>query len=297
MSKFHKYVHLERFGTSEVEGIEDGVCHVFPKLDGTNASVWLEDGQVMAGSRNRHLSLEADNAGFYAWVKTKDEMFREFFSVNPNVTLYGEWLVPHTLKTYREESWRDFYMFDVWDHELQQFMDYEQYLPLVKDSGITYLSPIAIIRNGDEDTFRKSVDMNTVLIKDGEGVGEGVVIKNYDFVNRYGRTTWAKMVTNSFKESHVKTMGPPEIGGVTTEEKIVDEYVTQHLVDKVHAKISLEDGWHSKLIGKLLGVVWHDLITEEIWDILKKHKNPKVDFKRLQRLTIQKTKELRGDLF
>ena len=42
--KFEKYQHVERFGTSEVEGIELGRTYVFPKLDGTNASVWLEDG-------------------------------------------------------------------------------------------------------------------------------------------------------------------------------------------------------------------------------------------------------------
>ena len=30
---FQKYMHLERFGTDEVDGINLGECHVFPKLD------------------------------------------------------------------------------------------------------------------------------------------------------------------------------------------------------------------------------------------------------------------------
>jgi hypothetical protein len=38
---FIKYMHLERFGNDEVEGIEIGTTYVFPKLDGTNAQVWL----------------------------------------------------------------------------------------------------------------------------------------------------------------------------------------------------------------------------------------------------------------
>lgn len=51
---FKKYMHLERFGNDEVLGIELGECYVFPKLDGTNASLWVgEDGSVQAGSRNR----------------------------------------------------------------------------------------------------------------------------------------------------------------------------------------------------------------------------------------------------
>lgn len=39
-------MHLERYGNDEVGGIEQGTTYVFPKLDGTNAQVWLnEDGK------------------------------------------------------------------------------------------------------------------------------------------------------------------------------------------------------------------------------------------------------------
>ena len=58
--EFKKYQHLERFGTTEVNGIEDGMCYIFPKIDGTNSSVWFNDG-LQAGSRKRHLTLESDN--------------------------------------------------------------------------------------------------------------------------------------------------------------------------------------------------------------------------------------------
>lgn len=62
--EFKKYQHLERFGNDEVEGIELGKLYIFPKLDGTNAQVWLDDeGNIKAGSRNRELTLEKDNAG------------------------------------------------------------------------------------------------------------------------------------------------------------------------------------------------------------------------------------------
>lgn len=47
--EFRKYQHVERFGTSEVEGIDLGTCYIYPKIDGTNASVWLgEDGTLRA---------------------------------------------------------------------------------------------------------------------------------------------------------------------------------------------------------------------------------------------------------
>ena len=109
---FVKYQHLERFGTAETEGIEFGECYVFPKIDGTNASVWYENEQIKAGSRNRELSLEKDNAGFFEWV-IQNKAIQEFLQEHSDLRLFGEWLVPHSLKTYRDDAWRRFYVFDV----------------------------------------------------------------------------------------------------------------------------------------------------------------------------------------
>jgi len=299
MAELTKYMHLERLGTSEVEGIENGICYVFPKLDGTNASVWWHEGAgLYAGSRNRVLTVESDNAGFCSWVYNNSAVFEGYFEKYPHHILYGEWLVPHSLKTYRDDAWRRFYVFDVLDTAAGAFIHYENYKDQVAMSGLDYLAPIAIVRNGVTDHFLKCLDKNVHMIRDGEGVGEGVVIKNYSFQNKYGRVTWAKLITNAFKENHHKAMGAPEIGGVVIEETIAREFVTSHLIDKSVAKISLEnDGWTSKMIPRLLGMVWHDLITEELWEILKRHKNPKIDFATLNRFCIMKIKETRNDLF
>jgi len=294
---FTKYMHLERIGTDEVEGIEDGMTYVFPKLDGTNASVWLVDGELQAGSRNRHLSIGADNAGFLNWALQQSNLI-QYLQRNPSRVLYGEWLVPHSLKTYRDDAWRRFYVFDVFDKETGALIHYENYKDGLERHGIDYLAPIAQVRNGSLDHYLKALERNVYLIQDGKGIGEGIVIKNYEWQNKYGRVTWAKLVGNAFKEEHAKAMGAAEIGGKITEEKIVDEFVTSHLVDKVHAKIVLsESGWHSKFIPRLLGEVWHDLVSEEVWEIVKKHKNPRIDFAGLQRFCNMKVKELRKDLF
>ena len=85
---FIKYQHVERFGTDEVENIELGICHVFPKIDGTNGSVWLEDGQIKTGSRNRELSLESDNAGFDAAIQA-DRRILSYLSRHPEHRIMG----------------------------------------------------------------------------------------------------------------------------------------------------------------------------------------------------------------
>ena len=52
--EFRRYQHVCRLGTQDTDGILNGKCYIFPKIDGTNSSVWLDDeGNVCAGSRNR----------------------------------------------------------------------------------------------------------------------------------------------------------------------------------------------------------------------------------------------------
>lgn len=290
--EFRKYIHLERFGATEVESIEVGTCYIFPKIDGTNASVWLgEDGLVHAGSRNRELSLEKDNAGFYDYAIQNGEILA-FTASHPNLTLYGEWLVPHSLKTYRESAWRKFYVFDVLDEE-RRFLSYEEYKPILDEFEIDYIPPIKIIKNGSYEDFVFQMNQNNnFLIEDGKGMGEGVVVKNYNYTNKYGRTCWAKIVTSEFKEKHTKAMGAPETEFKMVESDIVDKFVTKALCEKVKAKIENETGdWKSAYIPRLLNTVYYDLIREDSWEILKDFNKPTINFKTLQHFTNCKIKE------
>jgi hypothetical protein len=293
---FLKYQHLERYGNTEVEGIEVGTCYVFPKLDGTNGSVWWDDG-VKAGSRNRELALDNDNAGFMN-AMVVDKTIVSFLYNEPDLILYGEWLVPHTLKTYNDDAWRKFYVFDVFDRKKERLLSYDEYSEGLVAAGINVIAPIAIIKNGSIDHFTECLSKAHYLVKDGEGAGEGVVIKNYDYQNKYGRQTWAKIVGNEFKAKHHLEMGAPVIGCEIVEEKIASKYVTQALVDKVEAKIVNEmGGWSSKYIPRLINTVWYDVVTEETWNFVKEFKNPKVDFKVLSHYVTAKIKELKKELF
>jgi len=306
---FKKYQHIERFGTTDVEGIEFGECYVFPKIDGTNASVWInDDGEFCAGSRSRELSLDADNAGFLAWALENTKLF-QYLLANPTHRLYGEWLVPHSLKTYRGDAWRDFYVFDVCEdlpedkipHESAdavRYIPYKEYSVELEKYGINYIPPLKIVKNGSYEAFVKVMESNNYLVEDGKGKGEGVVIKRYDFLNKYGRNTFAKIITSEFKEKHHKEMGAPEMEGKKMiEADIVDEYVTKAFVDKEFAKIEAVSGFSSKQIPQLLGVVYHELVSEESWNFVKKYKYPTINFKTLQHFTISKVKSLKPELF
>lgn len=130
--------------------------------------------------------------------------------------------------------------------------------------------------NGTYEQFVKLLERNNFLIEDGKGIGEGIIIKNYSFYNQYGRQVWAKIITSEFSEKHSKEMGCPKEFA-----KIVNE----------------EGGWSSQNIPMLLGRVFSELVKEEIWNIVKKYKYPKIDFKTLKSLVINKIKETKQEVF
>lgn len=125
------------------------------------------------------------------------------------------------------------------------------------------------------------------------------MIKNYDYKNKYGRQTWAKIVKTEFKEKNVLAMGlKPTDGSFQVEEAIASEFIDEVLVDKVYANIKNESGcWRSEFIPRLLNTVFYDLVREETWNFVKRHKQPKIDFKVLNRYAIQKIKQLKPELF
>src|SRR6056297_107857 len=133
---FVKYQHIERFGSEEVEGIERGECFIFPKIDGTNGSVWTDNGVIRCASRKRELQEGYDNQGFKDYVLNNQNII-DFLKSHPNFRLYGEWLVPHSLKTYRDDAWRRFYVFDVMDNEFN-YLPYFKYKDLLDEFYIEY---------------------------------------------------------------------------------------------------------------------------------------------------------------
>lgn len=291
-----KYTHLERFGTDAVDGINVGECHIFPKLDGTNASIWFEDGQVRYGSRNRELTLGDDNAGFAHWASQQPNL-AAMTQEHPGKRFFGEWLVPHSLKTYQEDAWRNFYIFDV-KNEAGEYLHYDEYMPICKAFGAAFIPCILKAKNPTYEVLAKATETNRYLIKDNSGVGEGIVIKQYGWTNRFGHTAFAKLITNSFKDKHIAEMGGSVVSVKMVEDAIADEFVTVHMVDKVVAKIRTEHGqFAAKNIGQLLGMVYHDLVAEELWEAVKKHKNPRIDFKTLNHCTIARVKALKPELF
>lgn len=190
----------------------------------------------------------------------------------------------------------NFYVFDAMVGD--EYVDFGSYSSELQQYNIEYIPAICIINNPSYERLIGLLEQNDYLVKDGNGIGEGIVIKNYDYKNKYGRVVWAKIVSNEFKGKHKKAM-PNEIKEKNLVEKdIVDKYITRSLLDKEQSKIENEmNGWSSKYIPRLINVVFYNLIREESWNFVKEFKNPTIDFKRLSFFTTSKIKELKPDVF
>lgn len=291
--EFKKYQHIERLGKSEVTGLTKGMCYIFPKIDGTNAQVYLnKDNEICAGSRNRVLNIENDNAGFCKAI-AQDENIKAFFEKYPQYRLYGEWLVPHTIKTYNNDAWRKFYVFDVMDIN-DNYLSYDEYLPMLQEFNIDYIPVIAMIENPTSEQIL-DVAKNTHFLQSEDDCAEGIVIKNYDFVNQFGNIVWGKLVLDEFKDKkkNKRQKLPMDINN-ETESRIIEEFITDAFILKEVSKLLLQKDskWQDTFFGEFLGRAWYEFVREESFNMIKKYKMPTINFKVLNKLFNEKCKQI-----
>lgn len=267
--KFKEYPKIHRIGKDEVEGILEGLCHVQEKVDGANASIWFDkdDNAIHFGSRSRDLYLANDNFnGFGDWVRNHPDL-PAFFAQYPTVRLNGEWLVRHTIG-YNELSYKKFYLFDmmVEEGEVEEMI----HPSIMYDIAPKYKIPtVALIGNFENPTLDdiKAHAGYSVL---GEK-GEGVVIKNMTFINKYGSRGHAKYVTQEFKEDNAVTFGGNNKHSEAYEETYyMNKFMTLARVQKVLHKLESKLGKLSeKNIPEIMGTCYHDVIAEEGWTLAK----------------------------
>lgn len=287
-----KYQHIERLATSSVDGILNGWVHIFPKLDGANASVTLEDGALRCYSRNGLLDPVHNLRGFFQHIHENGDKYLRYLTAHPSHILYGEWLVPHTIKAYQDDAWQKFYVFDIFDQDTGRYIPYEQYCDILQEIGITYIPLLYRLYNPTEEKVMKDIHDDVVTWLCDKGKGEGIVIKNYDYINKFGRVTWAKVVRQTPKRHSVHALEDHRI-----EHKFA-ETLTQELCDKEYHKILDErNSFESKDIFYLLETIYYTMITEELYDFIKKNKQPKIDFGILKRLITTKAKTYFPTLF
>lgn len=287
---FRKYDKIHRLGKEETDGILIGLCHVEEKVDGANLSIWMDSNkEVHVGSRNNDVTYKDFN-GAPEYVKAHEGILN-YLNDNPTHTLYGEWLVKHTID-YNATAYKKFYLFDIYNNETGEYAWPQQVHEIATKYGIEQVPYLGAIENPTVEQLKEMIGKSAFGDR-----GEGVVIKNVRFKDKFGNHCYAKIVDESFKEDNgVVFGGNNKYSDCYWEMYIVNKYITLARVQKIMNKIQpiVEKRLDLEHIPRIANTVYHDMITEEAWEIAQKVKV--VDYDVLKRVSMKKAIQIYKDI-
>lgn len=269
-----KYVDIERLKDKFAEAFKVGEhITITEKIDGANASIAVgEDGKLIAFSRRNELTPESNLQGFYEYVQSLDPTMISCV-LGSRYIFFGEWLVKHTIK-YPQEKMKQFYVFDVWDTEIEQYIPWEQTKQMAEFCG---LKMVPVFYDGPFTSWEHVYSFVGKTEMGGEPTGEGVVIKSQDRLdNKFsGTPAYVKIVAKEFSEVHQskpqKDIDPAKIAARQAAEALAETIVTPRRVEKAIQKF-VEDGivpenWDEKDLGtiakNLPRAIYNDCVKEE----------------------------------
>lgn len=270
MKEIKKYTSATRYGkvnTKDVLNKGDYIT-ITEKIDGANASFCIDienELGVSCYSRNTPLNEESTLRGFYGWINKNIIPIKE--KLNPNYRYFGEWLVSHKA-VYKPANYQKFYMFSIWDEVENKYLPDE----IVKSEAARLgLQTVPYFYEGEFISFEH---LMTLVGKSNltleQNTGEGIVVKNVNYFDRYCKQMFVKLVTEKFAEvQKQRTPKNPKIDDGFRElvmtaltearvEKIIHKLVDENLLKEDYA---IEDmGQMLKLLGSS---VFEDILKEE----------------------------------
>ncbi len=271
--KHKSFMDIERYKTSFNDGFEKGDHIVIQeKIDGANCAVRYdgETDMVMAQSRKNILSLENNLRGFWEWSQTLPKETVKAV-LGSNLVLFGEWLVPHSVK-YPEERYNKAYFYDVYDTENGCYLPQDKVKEIITQLNLTY---VPVFYDGEFVSWEHCIGFVGKTELGGE-YGEGIVIKNQTKLNNPNTRLpfYTKIVGAKFAETkgHTqKVIDPEKIKAVEENKALAETIVTKARVAKLLNKFVdegiLPEDWSSKempVIAKnLTKAVYDDCVKEE----------------------------------
>jgi hypothetical protein len=271
MPETNFYTHIEKLFADfsslklndELESMFSGDVYISTKLDGSNGSIRQgKSGELLLTSRARELSADFDNQGFFA-AFSADERFKKYLSAHPAHVLFGEWIYMRGVLKYTADIVGKFMVFDVFDTATNTYLRPDLYIAELDRHQIDRIPIIKMIVN---PTAKAIIEILSAH-KSGwnsQGEFEGIVLKNYEFRNKYGRQAFGKIVRDEWKEIQADRRNHTVITDL--EQDIIDNYLTTSFIKKELAKMENFDKTRN---FELLGRIWSELIKEETWHMLK----------------------------
>lgn len=302
-NRYHKIPNRQKFH------LPPGKYTVQEKVDGANSGIQLSSDQTLIlHSRNTvlaHIHINPDYtvsevkvapeygdfSGFVQMVKNNAGAIYSYMLENNYTNIYGEWLVPHTIK-YSEDRYKKFYLFDA-----------------VNTNGVfTYPAPppdmlhpvkyahVELTDDSPADKIRQvTLQFQDDLLSHRI---EGTVWKRYDLdalnaTDDMGQRFCYKDVLPEFREENKKNpmFARNQLDILTTEEKLV-QHLPERSLEKVYEKlVTSKGGWNNSLIPVFIGMVWQEFFEEHLIPALQTHKMPIVNTNHLKQVISKRARE------
>lgn len=279
ISSWHSYPKVWNFGHSNVFKILEDEVHVEEKLDGSQFSFGIFNGELKCKSKSVELVLDAPEKMFSKAVEVVKQLAP---FLKDGWTYRAEYFQKpkHNVLSYDRIPNNHLIIFDINTHQ-EEYLSYEAKKIECERLG---LECVPLLYKGRIDSPELLLQLlDTVSILGGQKI-EGIVVKNYKKFGADGKALLAKHVSESFKEIHKKDWKESNPGNKDIVDLLGDVYRTparwnkavQHLREKGLLTNSPKD------IGLLMKEAQSDLREEckqEIMDQLFDWAYPKIQRK------------------
>lgn len=268
MKEIKKYTDVIRYGKSNTEGVikEGDIISISEKLDGSNAQFSLDGNEVYCQSRKIKVDENNTLRGFYGWVQENIVPIKD--KLNPNYRYIGEYLVSHKIQ-YQEDKYQQFYMFSIWDEEKEEYLSDDIVISEAERLGLKTVEYFYIGEFISYEHMQSFIGKSNITLNPNDG--EGIVVKNTNYRDRFGNQVFVKLVSEKFAE--VQKQKLPKNPNINQKEiSLIESVLTKARVDKLLHKLVDEDLIsrgdfiieNMGLLLKLLGDrVLEDILKEE----------------------------------
>jgi hypothetical protein len=266
-----KYTDVIRLGHRSTVGVlnEGDYIVIQEKIDGANASFRRDGDVVLAFSRNIPLGSGNNLGGFYEWAQTLN-----VDKLLDGVIYFGEWTNKH--KVSYEGNQKKFYLFDIHNTNIEEYVDFS----MVKDEARRLnLNLVPVFYEGKYQSFehlQSFVGRTELNGKLGDlETGEGIVVKNVKYKDRFDKQVFVKLVTEDFREvQKQKEAKDPNFQSV--EMQFISECLTKARVEKIIYKLVDEDILHEHFGVEDMGLILRHM-SNRIYDDIMKEESDSLD--------------------
>ena len=242
------------------------------KVDGANASIaWNTVKEKLdIFSRTNLLTAPDGLRGFVSYVKTKVEP-KVDMSKFPEMVVFGEWLVPHTVK-YNADAYGKWYIYDIWDKNSRDYFHQDVVKKFCAEFKLDYIEELYCGPFISWDHCQSFIGKSTAY----GPAQEGVVVKNmtklHDSTVRLPK--YIKIVDEKFKEvmdhkGHKKEVDPEKQKAYDNAVELMSSVVTEARVQKIVMKLVDEGILPAELTPRDMGTAMKHLPKRVFEDVLK----------------------------